>query len=168
MSENNEINKIIITGCPGTGKTSLAKTIGDQLNLEVIHINQEFIRDNKMDIGFDSGRKSVEVDLEELEKFLEDKKGVIESHLLCEFSLENSLVIVLRCDTKELRERLKERDYGEKKIKENLEAEIFNYCGEEARLNYEENKVYEIDTTNKDVDKVKEEVIEFIDKFNSL
>ena len=42
-------------------------------------------------------------------------------------------VIVVRCDVKTLRRRLKKRKYSEKKIEENVEAEIMETCLIEAR-----------------------------------
>eukprot|EP01138_Halocafeteria_seosinensis_P005244 gb/GECG01005361.1/.p2 GENE.gb/GECG01005361.1/~~gb/GECG01005361.1/.p2 ORF type:complete len:115 (-),score=26.92 gb/GECG01005361.1/:346-690(-) len=46
------------------------------------------------------------------------------------------LVVVLRTDNTELYDRLVKREYSEKKIKENIEAEILQICEDEARENY--------------------------------
>ena len=162
MDESKNVNKVIITGCPGTGKTTLADEIGKCLDLEVIHIDQDYIKNNGLSKGYDEIRESIEVDLEKLKEKLKNKEGVIESHLLCEFNLKKSIVIVLRCDTGELKKRLEKRGYSEDKIKENLESEIFNYCGEEARSNYGENKVYELDTTDKTVEENKSKIVNII------
>ena len=43
------------------------------------------------------------------------------------------LCIVTVCNLKILQERLEKRRYGKKKIRENLDAEIFGVCVEEAK-----------------------------------
>jgi adenylate kinase len=62
--------------------------------------------------------------------------------------------VVAKCDIKELNERLKKRKYSQAKIKENLQAEIFNICYNEAfEMGH---KIIAIDTTKKfDINKVK-------------
>lgn len=49
--------------------------------------------------------------------------------------------MVLRTDTNELWGRLEKRGYAEKKIKENVEAEIFMVVAEEAQESYKEDIV---------------------------
>ena len=49
--------------------------------------------------------------------------------------------MVLRTDTDELWGRLEKRGYAEKKIKENIEAEIFMVVAEEAQDSYKEDIV---------------------------
>lgn len=136
--------KIIITGTPGTGKTAVANLLGDALGKRVLHIS-DFARKNRLFTG--KARGSYVVDLKRLRKKLMDADGVLESHLLCEFSLPNAMVFVLRCDPKVLSKRLSNRKYLRKKIKENLEAEALDYCTIHSEKNYK--KVYDIDTTNK-------------------
>ena len=43
------------------------------------------------------------------------------------------LCIVTKCDIKELNKRLKKKKYNKSKIQENLQAEIFDICLNEAR-----------------------------------
>ena len=43
------------------------------------------------------------------------------------------LCIVTKCNLKELERRLKKRKYNKEKIKENLDAEIFDVCLNEAK-----------------------------------
>lgn len=56
----------------------------------------------------------------------------------CDFFPERwfDFVIVLRCNNTILYDRLKARDYSEKKIRNNLECEIFNILLEEAVESY--------------------------------
>jgi adenylate kinase len=58
------------------------------------------------------------------------------------------LVIVLRTDTTTLFDRLKARGYNEKKIEENIDAEIMQVLLDEARDSYEEEIVVELKSDN--------------------
>lgn len=59
---------------------------------------------------------------------------IIDSHLSHYLSKKQvDLVIVTRCDISILKQRLSKRKYPAKKIEENIEAEIFDVCGSEAK-----------------------------------
>lgn len=53
-------------------------------------------------------------------------------------------VFVLRCDTDVLYDRMIDRGYKEKKLRENIECEIFGTVGEEAMEAYPKEIVYEM------------------------
>ena len=148
--------KIIITGTPCTGKTLVAKILGKKLKLPVTHIN-EFIKKKK--IGMKKG-KEIEVYLPKLKKELSNINGIIESHLLCEFSIPNSIVFVLRCNPHILEKRMKKRRYSATKIRENLECEALDYCTQLAEKNY--SKVYDIDTTKCTPYKTAEKILKIL------
>lgn len=152
--------KIIITGTPGTGKSTLASKIGSETDLNVLHVDSSFVESQGVSIGEDEERGSKEVDLKSLKEILLDFNGVIESHLLCEFNLPDSLIIVLRCSPEELKERIKDRGYPEKKVEENLEAEAMDYCTQRAIDNYEE--VFEVETTDRSIEETVEECLKII------
>ena len=92
--------------------------------------------------SYNRSLKSYEVDVKKLRLFLRDlitaakKLGhglVIDSH----FSHEAppSLVdecFVVKCDLKTLKRRLQKRGYSQRKIRENLDAEILDVCMVEA------------------------------------
>ncbi len=138
--------KIIITGTPGTGKTTLADKLGDYYKTRVIHIT-EYLKEHPELIEKTKRDGTIIPKMAELRKALNQEQGIIDGHLACEFKLRNSFVIVLRTNPKELKKRLKERGYKPKKIKENIEAEALDYCTQKSEENYK--AVYEIDTTNK-------------------
>ena len=129
---------ICVTGTPGTGKTELSKLIKEKTGLKHINVNREA---NKLGliIGYDKKRK-VDIVNEALlsEKVREIAKKtyygvIVDSHISYFTSPKMvNLCILCRCELKELQKRLKKRGYSREKIKENLEAEIFNVCGEEA------------------------------------
>ena len=151
--------KIVITGTPGTGKTIVADILGKALKQRVVHIN-DFAKKNKLFIG--KARGSYVVDIKKLKRKLANVDGILESHLLCEFSLSDSIVFVLRCDPKVLARRLQKRKYLRKKIKENLEVEALDYCTIKAEKNYD--KVYDVDTTHRPINQVVKKILAILKK----
>jgi len=81
---------------------------------------------------------------------------IVEGHYAHEMPVD--IVIVLRCHPDELRKRLEKRGYGERKIRENMEAEAMGLITAEALSYYGKDKVFEVDTTNKEVESSAEEV----------
>ena len=148
--------KLIITGVPGTGKTEVAKKLGDYFKTRIIHIN-DYVKEHDLILKKERDGTLV-VDVPALRKKLNVEQGIIEGHLACEMKLRNSFVIVLRCDPKVLKERLKKRKYKPKKIKENIESEILDYCTIKSNENFR--SVYEVETTNRTV----EESVDLIKK----
>jgi adenylate kinase len=151
--------RIVITGTPGTGKSLVADELGRALKTRVVHVN-DYARKKKLIIG--KSRGSYVVDLKRLKKKLEKEKGIIESHLLCEFPLPNSVVFVLRCDPKVLARRLQKKKYLRQKIRENLECEALDYCTIKSEKNYK--RVYDVDTTNRTVRQVVAKIVKILRK----
>jgi broad-specificity NMP kinase len=78
--------------------------------------------------------KSVNIDmlLKILKKVSKNSDGIIvDSHL--SHYLDSDYCIIVRTDLKKLYNRLKERKYPKSKIHDNIEAEIFEVCLDEAR-----------------------------------
>ncbi len=129
--------KIIITGTPGTGKTSTAKKIAGKMKLKLVN-EKSFALKTKT--GKKKG-KETEVDLKKFRKkmneFLKKEKNVVlEGHLLCEIKLNADYVFVLRTKPELLEKRLRKRNYSEIKILDNVFCEKTNYCGKKAGKNY--------------------------------
>jgi len=68
----------------------------------------------------------------------------------------------LRCGPEELEDRLKNRGYSEKKIAENVLAEILGECMSDAIDVCGLEKVYQINVTRKNVDEIIYEILEFL------
>ncbi|MEM4221898.1 MAG: adenylate kinase family protein [archaeon] len=132
------IRRIIITGTPGVGKTTIGKAFAKKHNLPFVSVG-----------SLVEGKRFT---LKWLQKKLMNFEGVLESHLLCEFYLPDSFVFILRCSPKVLAKRLAKRGYSKKKILENLECEALDYCTICAEINY--GKVFEIDCTKKSIRKI--------------
>ncbi len=128
---------IIVTGTPGTGKTTLAKKIAKEKDHTYLDINK-VIDENNLSTGFDKKRKAKIIDTKELNKELikiikKNKNLVIDSHLSHYLPLKYvDLCVVTKCSLKTLERRLKKRGYSKSKIRENLDAEIFDTCMVEA------------------------------------
>jgi len=141
---------IIITGTPGTGKTTHAQLLAEESPVPLRHINVgEFVKEKGLYEAYDEEWQSYTVDedrlLDELEP-LASSGGIILDWHTCEMFPERwaDLVVVLRCDHSKLWERLEKRGYPLKKVQENNEAEIMEVVLDEARSSYAPEIVVEL------------------------
>ncbi|MBU2589421.1 MAG: adenylate kinase family protein [Nanoarchaeota archaeon] len=128
---------IIISGTPGTGKTELAKELAKQLKYKYIDINK-VVDKNKLIESYDEEKDTNVVNEKKLVKALvkiikEKKDLVIDSHLSHYIPSKHvDLCIITKCNLKTLKKRLEKKGYKSKKVRENLDAEIFDICLNEA------------------------------------
>ena len=130
---------IIISGSPGTGKTTVAKKLAKEKKYKYINVNN-IIKENKLNEKYDKERDTNVIDIDKLNKVLikiiktENSPGlVIDSHL--SHYLPKKYVdrcTITKCNLKELEKRLHKRGYSKEKVRENLDAEIFDTCRIEA------------------------------------
>ncbi len=158
---------IVITGTPGTGKTSVAKRVAEIL--KALHIDlSKLVIDEQLYVDYDEERASFIIDeekvIEKLKKLInENDLVIIDSHYGEIVPKEYvDKVIVLRTDPEILEERLKKKGWWWEKIRENIEAEILSICTMNAINVFGEEKVYEVDTSSKDIEETVREVIEII------
>ncbi|KAL0230248.1 hypothetical protein PCE1_003809 [Barthelona sp. PCE] len=131
---------IYITGTPGVGKTTLAELVAENTGLELLSI-KEAIFENKLYDSYDSEADTYDVDDEVLFEFFNDKleeRKYIMDHHSCFLDPDFlDIVVVLRTEHDILGKRLQARNYPHSKVIENLEAEMFDVCQEEAEDIYE-------------------------------
>jgi len=159
---------IAVSGVPGTGKTTLSKRLAKKLNFSYLDVNKT-IKKYNLSEGYDKKRRTKIVDVKKLNIALlkeipiiknslnktpinkklpkKSKKGIIiDSHISHYLPKKYvDLCIVTKCDLIVLEKRLKEKKYDKNKVRENLDAEIFDICLNEAKES--RHKVIVIDTT---------------------
>ena len=145
----------IVTGTPGTGKTTFAKKLAEEEGFEYVDGNN-VIDKNNLGEGVDE-ENSIIVDEEKFadacKKIIQNlesqgKNAVIDSHLSLYIDPEYvDKCYVTVCELKELKKRLKARKYSTKKIRDNLDAEIFKVCENDAKEKGHKIKI--IDTSSK-------------------
>ncbi|KAF9821928.1 hypothetical protein IEO21_00358 [Rhodonia placenta] len=147
---------ILITGTPGTGKTTHAQLLVEESPLPLRHINVgDLIKDKALYEEYDEEWQSYTVDedklLDELEPLVSAGGVILDWHTVDIFPERwADLVVVLRCDHTKLWDRLEKRNYPLKKIQENNEAEIMEVVLDEARSSYAPEIVVELKSEGTD------------------
>jgi len=162
------LGAILISGTPGTGKTTIAKELATRMSYNFLDMGK-LAEGEHIYLEVDTERNTKIIDEPKLAKRIEEEiatnKGriVISSHYA---EIVNprpvDKVIVLRTHPDRLRERLSERGWSDHKIKENLEAEILGVCSFNALRKYGKERVFEIDTTNLTPNETLEKALEII------
>ncbi len=164
---------VALTGTPGTGKTSVARSLRE-LGFRVIDLNR--IAKARFAIGYDRARETTEIDIDGLRKYVSkmriekgtrakegecDKKKVvfIEGHL--SHFMDVDMIIVLRAKPHIVEERLLARGYSQKKARENAEAEAIDAITIESSETGNKN-AFEIDTSEANVHKVVINILEIV------
>lgn len=157
---------VAISGTPATGKTEVARAVGRKLGWPVLELNQ-LAKERGLFSGYDEGRKADIVDLEGIQKALDNIEApnmIIESHYAHEMA--SDIVIILRAGPDEIRKRGAEKGWGRAKAEENVVAEIMEVCKQDALD--AGRKVFEVDTTGKSPARVAGEVVRIIKRFVGL
>jgi adenylate kinase len=160
---------IIITGTPGTGKTTISKIVANKLKYPLIAVN-DLIIEKHLYNGHDKQKGYKVVDMHKLSKEIEvvvnhsSEKIIIEGHLAHNFGIDElvEIVIVLRARPQVLRERLNKREWTDSKVQENIESEALDICTFEA-VEIHGKKVNELDTSNLTAEQVAGIIIEILD-----
>lgn len=146
---------ILITGVPGTGKTTISKLLSKKINAKHIELSY-YAKEKKLIIGKDIERDTQIVNLFEVKKQLEkeihgsEESIVIDGHYAQDVVVSELVnqIFVLRRAPWIIKEDLVKRGYQPDKIWENVESELLGTCLVEALENFKESQVCEIDTSD--------------------
>lgn len=139
---------ILLTGTPGTGKTTTAALAAERMGFKHVNVG-DLVKEHNCHEGRDEAYDTYILDEEKLcdvmEPILEEGGCIVDFHSP-EFFPERwfDLVLVLRTSTEQLYDRLVQRGYNDKKKNENMECEIMEVVLEAARESYAPEIVYDV------------------------
>ncbi|MFQ6625588.1 hypothetical protein Gotur_004787 [Gossypium turneri] len=151
---------ILVTGTPGTGKTTTSSALAEATNLRHINIG-DLVKEKNLHDGWDDDLQChvINEDLmyrilkvcDELEDVMDEGGNIVDYHG-CDFFPERwfDLVVVLQTDNTVLYDRLSKRGYDGAKLSNNIECEIFQVLLEEAKESYSEDIVKALKSDNID------------------
>ncbi|XP_052184405.1 adenylate kinase isoenzyme 6 homolog isoform X1 [Diospyros lotus] len=150
MSQSRKKPNILVTGTPGTGKTTTASALVEATSLRHINIG-DLVRERNLHDGWDDQLDChiINEDLvmltlvcDELEEMMEEGGNIVDYHG-CDFFPERwfDCVVVLQTENSVLYDRLTKRGYTGAKLTNNMECEIFQVLLEEAKNSYSEDIV---------------------------
>lgn len=112
---------IVISGTPGTGKSTIAKAVAQRLGYNLVHLSKLIKADSSL---------GLEVSIREINRLARHSlmdNTVIESHLAHFLASQRiDLFIILRCNPIKLVKRLEKRGYGKQKIYDNVMFEALD------------------------------------------
>lgn len=143
---------LLVTGTPGTGKTSLCALLSAELGMRHLDVGA-FARERQLLGTYDTVYNSNYLDedgvLDALEPIMVNPVGTVGSildHHSVDWFPERwvQLVVVLRASTEVLHDRLTARGYAKKKLDDNMQAEIMQVVLDEAKVAYPKIQVLEL------------------------
>ena len=167
------VKVIVIAGTPGVGKSTLAGLLAKKLN--GLHLDlSKLVVSKKLYAYYDENRQSYVIDeyrvVEEVNNIVnsgEYKIIIIDTHypeILPRDIVDK--IIVLRLNPLILEKRLRDKGWFWNKIKENVLAEILSVVTVNVIEKFGQDKVYEIDATDKNTKELADIVFRIINDSN--
>ncbi len=157
---------IIVTGTPGVGKTTVATELASTLSANLLSVS-ELVQKENLVTKRDKERGTVIADITRLRVLVRsiinkaEKDIVIEGHYAYDVVPKalNPYIFVLRRDPDDLEIKLSNRAFNEKKVSENVAAEVLDVCLTGAMKRFGKDRLHEIDVTSMDVGMVVTEIL---------
>lgn len=157
---------ILIVGTPCVGKTSVSRLLAEKLN--AVHINiAELVIKKHLNSGVDKIRDTLIADMKLVSEHVEDIIKKVKCDVIVDGYYAMDVVppdrihqlFVLRRHPAELKRFMQNRGFKNRKLWENLAAEILDVCLADALSVCNREKVCEIDATGKRPEEVVEEIL---------
>jgi adenylate kinase len=160
-------------GSPCVGKTTVSQQLASKLN--ALHIDlAELVTKEKLTSGVDKKRETLIADRARLSKRVQqiirqhrqEKDIIIDGHYATDIVPAKNItkIFVLRRHPEELKKLMEKRGFKERKIWENLVAEILDVCLYDAIKAAGFDKVCELDVTAKIIGEVVSEIVSISDE----
>lgn len=146
---------IIVTGTPGTGKTTFAKALVSAIGADYVNLTQ-YVTTRKLYRGIDRERRTKIIDMARTRTSLKKTLSAIQGPAVVDTHIPDGIlpkelvsrVFVLRCHPRILEARLRSKKWKLNKIRENIVAEIVDSCLIAAIGYYGREKVIQFDTSH--------------------
>lgn len=143
--------KILITGTPGVGKSTLSKRLCEKLNYKHYELSSIII-ENNLYTDYNKELDTLEFKTKDVKNFLKNElkekdNYIIDTHtvkLVKNITFDHIFILTLSSD--KLYKRLKARNYNQSKITENLECEIFKVIEDKCLQYFSKLNIQTIDT----------------------
>ncbi len=155
---NNLVEVVVVTGTPGTGKTTFSQALAKSMGASYLNLNS-YLSEHRLFSGIDRSRRTKIVNVAKARTSLRRALAktreavVIDSHVP-EGIIPKRMVgraFVLRCHPKILEARLRAKNWKRNKIRENVLAEIVDSCLISAVKYFGWRKVIQLDTSSGNV-----------------
>jgi adenylate kinase len=144
-----------VTGTPGTGKTTVSELLA--VEMDVVHVN-DLVESEGFYDDVDEARDSKVADMDAVREHVAGIDDVVVESHLAHLVDDLDRVVVLRCAPGALEDRLTERGEPPEKAGENADSEALDVILSEAVRIHGEDRVYEVDTTDRDPEPVARDV----------